>query len=427
LADWLANSDDDIDMVQSFSELDAVRFFEMKKTHIEQDIRQKEKKFILSVDPEQYIESIINTYRYTPLEMPAATDRLITEEPKPRERIRRTSMTGADKQVPVYHVRITYQFKGTSFLFKLKPMTNYYTEGVTLELNKKLSTVAYTLKIAGADAQLLERQNKKTYQKAFQILPEVNKLVEAWNEQLPHYVRQVFNEVKSEFEDENVFFKAINVQINPETEPLFATAPISKEIVPEPIIEATSIESSYYLKMDMYNDVLKVLYLAGKGIEKKSRLYHDKDEDGLRDMFVLFLETRYKGVTASGETFNLNGKTDIILIDADTNTNLFVAECKIWKGANHFLKAISQLFARYLTTRDWKVALLVFVDRESFTEILEKMQMTIRTHEYYIRDNGRRAESSFGYIFSLRGDKNKEVYVEVLLFNFPGLKKGEVG
>jgi hypothetical protein len=242
LADWLANSDDDIDMVQSFSELDAVRFFEMKKTHIEQDIRQKEKKFILSVDPEQYIESIINTYRYTPLEMPAATDRLITEEPKPRERIRRTSMTGADKQVPVYHVRITYQFKGTSFLFKLKPMTNYYTEGVTLELNKKLSTVAYTLKIAGADAQLLERQNKKTYQKAFQILPEVNKLVEAWNEQLPHYVRQVFNEVKSEFEDENVFFKAINVQINPETEPLFATAPISKEIVPEPIIEATSIE-----------------------------------------------------------------------------------------------------------------------------------------------------------------------------------------
>lgn len=97
----------------------------------------------------------------------------------------------------------------------------------------------------------------------------------------------------------------------------------------------------------MFNDVLKVIYDSGKSMERKPALYQDKDEEGLRDQFVFVLETRYESITASGETFNRSGKTDILLKHAQDGSNVFVAECKVWHGASEFLLAITQLFEKY--------------------------------------------------------------------------------
>ena len=63
-------------------------------------------------------------------------------------------------------------------------------------------------------------------------------------------------------------------------------------------------------------------------MERKPSLYEGKDEEGLRDVFVAMLETRFEGITATGETFNHCGKTDILLKYAEDGTNLFIAECK---------------------------------------------------------------------------------------------------
>lgn len=107
----------------------------------------------------------------------------------------------------------------------------------------------------------------------------------------------------------------------------------------------------------MYDDVLTIIYQVGKSWEKKPSVYQGKDEESLRDLLLTFLETRYEGTTATGETFNKNGKTDILLKYVD-GTNLFIGECKFWHGASEFSKAINQLFDRYLTWRDSKVALI---------------------------------------------------------------------
>ena len=128
------------------------------------------------------------------------------------------------------------------------------------------------------------------------------------------------------------------------------------------------------MSSEMYNDVLKVIYDSGKNMEKKPALYIGKDEEGLRDQFLFVLETRYEGTTATGETFNRSGKTDIILKYAKDASNLFVAECKFWHGASEFLAAISQLFDRYLTWRDSKAALLMFVKNKDFSNLLATIQ-----------------------------------------------------
>ncbi len=138
-------------------------------------------------------------------------------------------------------------------------------------------------------------------------------------------------------------------------------------------------------------------------------------------MFVTLLETRFQSTTVTGETFNHGGKTDILLKHTD-GSNVFVAECKIWHGQQHFKDAISQLFDRYLTWRDTKAALLLFVTGTNLTSVLETIKRHISSHPYFKRSNGNHGETSLSYIFGLPQDHQKDVYLEVMAFNFDKLK-----
>ena len=153
-------------------------------------------------------------------------------------------------------------------------------------------------------------------------------------------------------------------------------------------------------------------------MERKPSLYLNKNEEGLRDVFLTMLETRFEGITATGETFNHSGKTDILLKNASDGSNLFIAECKFWHGPTHFQKAINQLFDRYLTWRDTKVALIVFVNGANFTTVLNSISENTLSHPYYIRNNGTHGTSSNNYIFHLPQDIQKEVFLEIMAFNF---------
>lgn len=122
--------------------------------------------------------------------------------------------------------------------------------------------------------------------------------------------------------------------------------------------------------------------------------------------------------TGFAECLHYSGKTDILLKNADDNSNLFIAECKFWHGPEHFKKAISQLFDRYLTWRDSKVALMVFVKGSNFTSVLDKIRESVIQHEYYVKERMKRDETSANYIFRLPKDAEKEVFLEIMAFNF---------
>ena len=168
----------------------------------------------------------------------------------------------------------------------------------------------------------------------------------------------------------------------------------------------------------MYDDILKVIYDLGKSMEKKPSTYKDKDEEGIRDQFLLVLETRYDSTTATGETFNRGGKTDIILKYAKDSSNLFVAECKFWQGTSEFHKAISQLFDRYLTWRDSKTALILFVTNKDFTSVIDTIKKETPNHPYFLKSTGTRGETSFSFHFHLPQDKDKIVFLEIIAFHY---------
>lgn len=127
------------------------------------------------------------------------------------------------------------------------------------------------------------------------------------------------------------------------------------------------------------------------------------------------LNGHYEGA-ASGETFNYEGKTDI-LIRVD-GKNIFIAECKFWGGPKQLLSTIDQLLG-YTSWRDTKTAIIVFNRNKDFSKVLEAIPQAATTHPNYVRTVGKPRETEFQYAFSHRDDANRELILTVLAFDVP--------
>jgi len=213
----------------------------------------------------------------------------------------------------------------------------------------------------------------------------------------------------------------IGLSVNSNSEKFLVPSPVTKKKIPKPVSVASKDvkrESIPVLQENVYDDIKNVIFHAGSAIERKPSLYIDKKEEDLRDVFLLFLETRYDSTSGVGEAFNKKGKTDILLKYSKDGSNLFVAECKFWRGKKSLLDAIDQLLG-YLTHRDSKTALMVFVDQKELTNVIDTAKQEIVTHNNYKRFVQETHETSFSYEMCLPEDSKKVIKMELIFFHFP--------
>lgn len=165
-----------------------------------------------------------------------------------------------------------------------------------------------------------------------------------------------------------------------------------------------------------YNHILKLINDVGKNFERMPSVYKGKEEEDLRDHILMTLDPNFEFGSASGETFNKSGKTDIQLrFDSSV---IFIAECKFWSGEKGYLKTISQLL-NYLTWRDTKASVIIFVRQKDFSSILKKVENVTSQHENYLGFVNKSDENWFNYRFHINGDKNRELKLAVQLYHLP--------
>lgn len=179
------------------------------------------------------------------------------------------------------------------------------------------------------------------------------------------------------------------------------------------ITENNNLEPT--ISQEDYNFILELIYEGGKVFERLPSTSSNKDEETLRDHLIFILTPHFEG-SVTGETFNKSGKTDILL--RHKNTNVFVAECKFWRGIKSYYAAIDQLLS-YLTWRDSKTALILFVDNKEITPVLEQINNKTENHKNFIRKDKPTSESWLNYTFHLNDDKNRELKLAVLIFHIP--------
>lgn len=166
-----------------------------------------------------------------------------------------------------------------------------------------------------------------------------------------------------------------------------------------------------------YEQILKEVQIFGKNLEKLKALHSKFDEEGFRDFFIPHLNSISFNHSASGETFNKIGKSDILIQDGE-GTNIFIAECKIWHGERELQKAIDQLIDRYISWRDEHTALIIFnKDVDRFKQLVETAKKAMESHNNFVKKIRDTSETSARYIFRNAEDLDKMIQMELIIFN----------
>lgn len=196
----------------------------------------------------------------------------------------------------------------------------------------------------------------------------------------------------------------------------YAIPATRKKVAPTlPPASSASFSPEPTWAMDQYEQALKIMQDMALVMERSPEAFKKMDEEALRQHFLVQLNGQFEG-KATGETFNMSGKTDILLREGDRN--VFIAECKFWKGPKAFGEAMEQLLG-YTTWRDSKTAILVFNRGTDTSTVLRGIDAVVRAHPNYKRTLEWCHESGFRYVLHTHGDLNRELILTVLVFHVP--------
>jgi len=320
----------------------------------------------------------------------------------------------------IFEINVTIPFDGNSNLFDCHP-----SHSTIIYLDKTVrigrTNITMTVIIDDLDPAKYQAHVNRLLSDLAKNIPIVNSEIAPWNFGLENYIRNQIEQRKGVVSKKFDFMEKIGLKVNPKSNDFMIPAPVAKKIIPTPVSETSkniNKEIAPILQDIVYKDIKEVLYNVGKAVERKPSIYLGKHEEDLRDIFLLFLETRYESTSGVGEAFNKKGKTDILLKYAKDGSNIFVAECKIWKGQKKLFEGIDQLL-NYLTHRDSKTALMIFVDQKELISVISTIKEEIKKHtnfKKYLKDS---YDTSFSYEFTLPNDTQKIIQIEIMVYHFP--------
>lgn len=190
--------------------------------------------------------------------------------------------------------------------------------------------------------------------------------------------------------------------------------PVQRKSLPSSVASSVGkLDPEVVILDEHYDFILKLLYDAGRMIECNPAAFAQMDEPDLRWVLLLPLNAHYAG-QATGETFNVSGKTDI-LVRQGAQT-LFVAECKIWHGPEDLRRAVDQLLG-YLSPREMKAAILLFSRLRDFGTVRAKIEPAIRGHAAFKGPLPSPAHAAFRCVLARPGDPSRLITLTVLAFD----------
>lgn len=164
-----------------------------------------------------------------------------------------------------------------------------------------------------------------------------------------------------------------------------------------------------------FEHIIAVIEKMSIVMERSPGAFSTMNEEALRSHILVQLNGHYEG-GATGETFNYEGKTDILI--RHKGKNIFIAECKFWQGPKSLANAIDQLLG-YASWRDTKIAIVLFSRQKNFTSVLTAIPDVVTKHPSYKRAVQGASVSEFRYVLGHRDDPSRELTLAVVAFDVP--------
>jgi hypothetical protein len=189
-----------------------------------------------------------------------------------------------------------------------------------------------------------------------------------------------------------------------------------KKIVPRPTAAATEpFRPEPVLHEGQYEAALEVLRNQRNALERAPGTSAKMGEEEIRNLLLVGLNSHFEG-QAAGEVFNNAGKTDILIRVDDRH--IFIGECKIWRGPKTITDTLDQLLG-YLTWRDTKAALLLFIRSGAPGDVVDKAVAKIREHANFKRDGKYATDERHDFVFHANSDPSREIKLAFMPFHLP--------
>jgi hypothetical protein len=183
-----------------------------------------------------------------------------------------------------------------------------------------------------------------------------------------------------------------------------AKTPTVTPFMPEPALD----EAQYLHILSVMDNMTKVM-------ERSPHTFEKMGEEDIRQHFLVQLNGQYEG-QATGETFNFEGKTDILI--RSEGRNIFIAECKFWRGEKVFLETVDQLLS-YLSWRDSKTAIVIFNKNKNTSGVVETIKQAMQKHPHKKRGPKVDSETRFRFVMGNPGDPSREIIMSVMIYDIP--------
>ncbi|MBK9083103.1 MAG: hypothetical protein IPL88_13975 [Rhizobiales bacterium] len=354
--------------------------------------------------PKIYPEELVVAQRETKIDVSQDWTRLINDRSRPFY----ISGTSVDVEIP---------FSGQTVGFNIQPSTS--------NSNKPRAHVGdgvLTFSVAGAGltADSVKQEIDRTIASIRQYLSWLEGDARIYNKSLEAVATQAIDRRKDKLLKDRSLVAGLGFKMKqrPGTAETFAAPLVRQSLrpaVPKPVASRVPYKPEPTLTDEDYEHILKVLENMVKVMELSPGAFRNIDEESLRTHFLVQLNGQFSG-DATGETFNYEGKTDILI--KNDGRNIFIGECKFWTGEKGYIETLDQILS-YLSWRDTKAAVLMFSRNKEFTGVLEKIVASTPAHPNCKKLLKQRSESSWTYLFGHKDDANREIVITIQAYNVP--------
>jgi len=316
-------------------------------------------------------------------------------------------------------ITIVVPFTGDKRLFDFRPSSYNSNPPRGDVYENELHLVYESLSLTEEDRENLKREIDKDVENIRWYVSNLAQNIENYNKELERLVKEHVSRRRQRALDERKMIANLGIPIKRRKDaPKTYTIPTERR---KPKIERPKVDTEKPFEpepaMDVaiYENVLSIAQNMTRVMECSPHSFATMKEEDIRQHFLVQLNAQYEGEGVA-EAFNYEGKTDILM--RYKGKNVFIAECKFWKGPKSLTDAIDQLLS-YTSWRDTKTAIFVFNRNKNFSDVLRKIPEVVREHSCYKRDVESKGETIFRFRFHHRDDINRELWLTIMAFNVP--------
>jgi len=371
---------------------------------IEADIERLSPAEVAAADVDALATQLAERYKVT---CPVLRDSDVSLDPPPFS-------PGQDSlQVSVY-----VPYTGDMAMFNCHG-TNYPI--ITAPIEVRPNSLVVRVRVERRDIQALPNTVQRLIGQINSGLDDINRQLNVFNPDLKNQAAHMIRARQAAYASHNSFLSGLGqtgFEIRRRDDGREALiVPIKPRVINVPPLQkAGQPQKEPELSLADYDAILDVIQAMAKVYERSPSVFRTMDEEHLRTILLVGLNGIFKG-DATGETFNGEGKNDILIRVNDNN--IFIAECLFWDGEAKFKKKITEQLLRYATWRDSKLAAIVFNRKQNFTAVVDKMRAVTAQFDHRVAEMCYSAPHSCRHRFQRADDPQRQFILTCMAFEVP--------